>query len=222
VQQPQAVEANNITTSNSASFSPIPVRLNQDVQQGQVDEPIKIELSLTPEMLKSVASGTGNIAFVVQGVQGLHQGQTSVSATFASSLLSSAPAQSEADHATVVKSEPEDVEITDAVSENLSDEELIAMLVQCAGTEPASQGPLSTGSSSLGGGLNTELSDAEIMQALAGCCQAPSAFGLDSEDALGDSSSSENGHEFMGFDGDEEFHSFSDLTCGGQYVDMTV
>lgn len=207
--------------SDSAGFSPIPVRVNKDVQQGKSDEPIKIELSLTPAMLKSVASGTGNISFVVQGVEGL---ATSVSATFASSLLSTAPVHNAIAPSIVVKNEePEDTVIPKATLDmiSLSDDELIAMLAECAGTEPASQGPPSTGSFSLGGRSDMELSDAEIMQALAGCCQAPSSFVMDnSEDALDGSSSSEDTHCFIGIDGDVDFHTFSDMTCGGQYIDL--
>jgi len=201
VDQPLSAEM-RLGQEKSSSFSPIPVRLSPEGQQGR-DEPIKIELSLTPSMLQSVASGGGNISFVVQGVEGLSAGgQAALTASFASSLTAAAPVPA-------IKVEPEEEPASGA---DMSDEELIAMLAMCAGTEaPTEPHKAAAGAAA----PQLELSDAEIMQALAGCCEAPSSFSFDSDDsALGDSSSSCGDGGYMSLDhNDADFHAaFSDFS----------
>jgi hypothetical protein len=160
--------------SSTSYCSPVPVRVQNVVAPCNTGESIKLELSLSPSMLQSVACGTNNLTFVVQSGESRNN-EASIGAgsnAFASSLVKPSPQHHEAAPVPAVKIEP-----ACAPKAELSDEEIIAMLAQCAGSEsrnrPASQIPDTTASLHEAA---QALTDVEIMQALAGCCEVPQSY----------------------------------------------
>jgi hypothetical protein len=170
--------------SQGTSFcTPVPVRVQNVVTSCKAGEPVKLELSLSHSMLQSVACGMDNITFVMQGgeARSAELDTAASSGTFASSLMSASASSQETAPVPAVKIEPgvESASTSFGVSE-LSDEDIIAMLAQCAGSEnrnrTAPQIPDTTASLHEAA---QALSDVEIMQALAGCCEVPHSFSYD-------------------------------------------
>eukprot|EP00286_Rhodomonas_abbreviata_P015194 CAMPEP_0181319588 /NCGR_PEP_ID=MMETSP1101-20121128/17658_1 /TAXON_ID=46948 /ORGANISM="Rhodomonas abbreviata, Strain Caron Lab Isolate" /LENGTH=529 /DNA_ID=CAMNT_0023427211 /DNA_START=138 /DNA_END=1730 /DNA_ORIENTATION=- len=149
-----------------SSFESVPVKFCKS-EDGQ---PIKLELSLPPEMLKQMAGGAQNITFVVQGMN--------ESAQHLQVAAQRVDSHRQGD-VKVAKSQ-QDVDLPAA----LSDEDLIAMLADCAAPSQPRQdvsfaeviqdrnGVLETGAAARA----MEPSDAELMAALAGCCGGQNPF----------------------------------------------
>ncbi|EKX30978.1 hypothetical protein GUITHDRAFT_149581 [Guillardia theta CCMP2712] len=162
------------TKREVAKNSEVPVRIATTVQEN--GKPLKLELSLTPEMLKRMTEGSGNICFVVKGVNGKAQ----LSIDERDSVHDCA----EDEQADDCMDEMPGIDEEDFTSENskdfaieqaASDEDLIAMLAGCAkaGSEQSEsfaqvvQEQSHEGSASGSHGDATEAGDAELMAALA-------------------------------------------------------
>lgn len=170
-------------TMSTEAVSPIPVRVCKHESDGKAVEPVKIELCFSSESLQHVAHVNGNIMFALQGVDEVlpERGTTPVQqihSNFPDCLL---PPNQAAPMSIFVKAEPieEDPDTSGMDMGSLSDDDLIALLAHCAGSDHSSG---HARSASFASHRRTDLSDAEIMQALAGCCEAPIAYGLDQEE----------------------------------------
>lgn len=220
---PQATAA----AAATSYCSPVPVRVQNVVAPGKTGEPIKLELSLSPSMLQSVACGANNITFVVQGgeARASEASGAGSSSTFASSLMKPSSQLNDAAPVPAVKIEPACAPKT-PVSE-LSDDEIIAMLAQCAGSENRENRSRSVPhipdtTASLQEAAQA-LSDVEIMQALAGCCEVPHSFGYEHDNepprflSMCPASIPQDSRSFIELDGaDDDFHTFHNVfPCDG-------
>mmetsp|Transcript_15012 Transcript_15012/g.30240 ORF Transcript_15012/g.30240 Transcript_15012/m.30240 type:complete len:343 (+) Transcript_15012:80-1108(+) len=159
-------------------------------------QPIKLELSLTPEMLKEMTDGSKNITFVLQGANG--ETSFSVNSVNTDAQPAAPKAESVEPAASSFKAEDE-----------MSDEDLIAMLADCASApapppavKPESFAQVIADSASASAAsdhgascklLCLEPSDAELMAALAGCCGGGNLF---DQDFGGHDSQGADGHTF--------------------------
>mmetsp|Transcript_24999 Transcript_24999/g.39278 ORF Transcript_24999/g.39278 Transcript_24999/m.39278 type:complete len:370 (+) Transcript_24999:38-1147(+) len=189
----------------------VPIALNKP-SDGKA---IKLELSLSPDMLKQMAEGGRNITFVVQNVNGTTQ---------LAPVISDAVSEEGADHALIREDEMEEEpsckspepehEPEHPDMAGMSDEDIIAMLADCAGKPPApvkaeSFAQVIQDHSATGATHNSdravpvlEPSDAELMAALASCCGGASPF--------------EEEETFEGQDGSESssYGGFDDVMIG--------
>mmetsp|Transcript_32713 Transcript_32713/g.73518 ORF Transcript_32713/g.73518 Transcript_32713/m.73518 type:complete len:367 (-) Transcript_32713:609-1709(-) len=152
--------------------SDVPVRIATTAQEN--GKPLKLELSLTPEMLKRMTEGSGNICFVVKGVNGMAQ----LSIDEHSSMQEEAENDQADDCMDDLPALDENEEFASddskdfGVEQSTSDEDLIAMLAGCAKagsdqSESFAQVVKDHGANSCNNGGATEAGDAELMAALA-------------------------------------------------------
>jgi hypothetical protein len=183
VSRPGGGSSMEMASQGTSFCSPVPVRVQNVVTSCKAGEPVKLELSLSHSMLQSVACGMDNITFVMHGGEARcadSSNEAASSGTFASSLMSASAPLQETAPVPAVKIEPGVESSALSTISELSDEEIIAMLAQCAGSESRSraapQVPDTTASLHEAA---QALSDVEIMQALAGCCEVPHSFSYD-------------------------------------------
>jgi len=170
----------SLSPSARSAFEPVPVRLSK-AKKGQ---PVKLELSIPPNVLEEMANGGQNFTFTIQGIDssGSHL-------QLCSERIQEAPQQK----AAVKEEVPE-------TTAGMSDEDIIAMLAGCAAPcQPRAESfaevvrdksscvaePVQHVSEEAVDVSGLEPSDAELMAALASCCGGQHPFNVAEADERG-------------------------------------
>lgn len=196
--RPAKASSTKTVAANAHELASAPINVPAQ-PHGQVQgAPIKVEFPLPPAMLKQLADGNSNISFVVKGLDGTGE-LSAVDFRFAES---SEPASNQKATASVVKVEALEETPDEAASQSsqggMSDQDLIAMLADCA-AKPAeashdnfaevlsermcavAQNHHSDSESSIEcDDVAMQPGDEELMAALANCCGGQSPFESDS------------------------------------------
>lgn len=200
--------------NESNDVKSVPVTFSKAVS----GQPIKVELSLSADMLKQMADGTKNFTFVVSsGVNGETQfslnGAVSpkpVEAAAVSPMYEASGLMHYDEEPKGAVSVKEEHDITHA---EMSDEDIIAMLADCASApvvkaesfaQVIADRASAADSASVASKMSClEPSDAELMAALAGCCGGQSPFEQDFGDQ-GQDAANEDGQGFQDLYQDED------------------
>mmetsp|Transcript_53097 Transcript_53097/g.108243 ORF Transcript_53097/g.108243 Transcript_53097/m.108243 type:complete len:373 (-) Transcript_53097:898-2016(-) len=204
--------------SASNDMRSVPVTFSKPVS----GQPIKVELSLSADMLKQMADGTQNFTFMISSGA---NGETQLSLNGGANPMpdegameSSLEESFNREHLMHSDEEPKGAvsvkEEQDIAQAEMSDEDIIAMLADCASAPVAvkaesfaqviADNASATDNASMAAKMSClEPSDAELMAALAGCCGGSSPFEQDFE-GEGHAGAAEDSRGFAGFYHDDD------------------